>query len=149
MSLNWQSLTFDALAPAQLYAILRLRQAVFVVEQNCPFLDADGKDANAMHLCGWQDGELLAYARLHPAGVVREQAMISRVVTSPAVRRDGYGRQLMAEALRLLRERDNPPVWLGAQARLEDFYASFGFAASGEPYLEDEIWHIGMVLRPT
>lgn len=152
MSLDWVLKDFPALSATELYAILRLRQEVFVVEQRCAFLDADGRDANALHLAGWHEGELLAYARLHVPGAVRTEALISRVVTAPKVRRDGYGRALMTRVMtELAAAVPGATIWLGAQARLEDFYAGFGFVPTGEPYLEDEIWHIGMLgtaLRP-
>ncbi len=147
MSLHWQWRRFEALSTDELYALLQLRQAVFVVEQDCPFLDADDKDANATHLLGRDaDGLLQAYLRVHASGVLRDAAVISRVVTAPAVRRGGHGLALMGQAVDWLRAREDAvtPVWLGAQQRLEAFYARFGFAVCSEPYLEDDIWHVGM-----
>ncbi len=145
MSCEWTVKAFDRLSLGELYAILRLRQQVFVVEQACAFLDADGLDGQGLHLCGYNSEGLVAYARLHASGVVREQAMIGRVLTSPAVRGRGYGRLLMGQAVRHFQtEQPEATVWLGAQQRLQGFYAGFGFLPSSEPYLEDGIWHIGM-----
>ncbi len=147
MSLQWQWRGFEELRPDELYALLQLRQAVFVVEQNCPFLDADDKDANAFHLLGRDaSGQLQAYLRVHRSGVLRDAAVISRVVTAQAVRRSGCGLALMSRAVAHLRTQEEGAtmVWLGAQQRLEDFYARFGFVTSSAPYLEDDIWHVGM-----
>jgi ElaA protein len=109
-SLDWQWRTFDELTVAELYAALQLRQAVFIVEQQCPYLDADGSDAEAWHLLGWtaaapaRAGDapraLGAYARVFRPGVKYAEASIGRVITNPLVRRSGMGRALMAEAVR-------------------------------------------------
>jgi len=132
-----------------LYAAMRLRSAIFVVEQNCVFPDMDGLDPACTHLCGTDaSGELLAYARLLAPGVKYRQASIGRVVTTEAVRGQQLGRALMVEALRLSRERHpGHAIRIGAQQRLERFYASLGFVQTGEPYLEDGIWHIDMLLE--
>lgn len=148
---TWQWSAFDELTPGELYAAIQLRQMVFVVEQACPFLDADGLDARAMHLLGWVttgtvQSMLGAYVRVLPAGVAFPEASIGRVVTHPAVRRTGLGRELMAEAIR--RTESLTPagaIRIGAQRYLERFYAGFGFESASEPYLEDGIPHIHMV----
>lgn len=128
-----------------LYAILRLRQEVFVVEQNCAFLDADGCDQQAWHLAGWCDSQLCAYARLFAPGVVRAEASIGRVVSAPQRRGQGLGLALMDQAVAQVRTFGHDvPVWIGAQERLCRFYAGFGFVETGERYLEDGIWHRGM-----
>ncbi|MBL6751441.1 MAG: GNAT family N-acetyltransferase [Nevskia sp.] len=146
-SLAWRWFGFGGWPPALLYEALRLRSAVFVVEQNCVFADMDGLDPDCEHLCGVAaDGSLLAYARLLPPGLKYAEASIGRVVTAGAVRRTGLGRQLMRQALDGCRARyPGQPVRIGAQQRLERFYADFGFAVAGPPYLEDGIWHVEMV----
>jgi len=144
--MNWTCVPFDGLTVQQLHDVLKLRSEVFVVEQNCVFLDIDGLDAKTWHLLGTDDdGKLLAYTRLIPPGVKAPDALIGRVVTSPAARGGGTGRALMAESVAQC-ERLWPghAITLHAQAHLERFYAGFGFAPVGEQYMEDGIPHIEM-----
>ncbi len=144
--MRWTCVPFAELNVDQLYDLLALRSEVFVVEQNCVFLDIDGLDRQTWHLLGHgDDGRLLAYLRLIPPGLKAPDALIGRVVTSPAARGGGSGRVLMAEALAQC-ERLWPrhPITLHAQAHLERFYASFGFAPVGDLYMEDGIQHIEM-----
>ena len=152
MAFTWQWSSFGALAPDELYAALQLRQLVFIIEQQCTFLDADGRDDKAWHLLGWtsDDGRrsLAAYARVFPPGVKYPPASIGRVVTHPRVRRSGAGRALMAEALRGLEEMaPGSEIRIEAQLYLVRFYQSFGFRPVGEEYLEDGIVHVDMI-RP-
>ena len=155
MSLVWRFQAFDTLTVAELYAVLRLRSEVFVVEQNCVFLDMDNSDAQAMHLMGHTgkmgeaQGELVAYARCFGPGVKYAEASIGRVITSPQARAGGLGHVLMREAVRAVQAHWGPqPIRIGAQARLQAFYEQHGFAREGESYIEDGIPHIEM-LRPT
>lgn len=152
MTLRWSFQAFDALTAAELYALLRLRSEVFVVEQNCVFLDQDNSDQLARHLLAWTDGptpQLVACARCFGPGVKYSEASIGRVVTAPQARGSGLGHQLMREALRALQGHWGPqPVRIGAQARLQAFYEQHGFAREGKAYIEDGIPHIEM-LRPT
>lgn len=144
--MRWTCLRFDELTVQQLYDVLALRSEVFVVEQHCVFLDVDGLDPKTWHLLGTDDaGKLLAYARLIPPGVKAPDALIGRVVASPAARGGGTGRALMAESVAQC-ERLWPghAITLHAQAHLQRFYAGFGFAPVGEPYMEDGIPHIEM-----
>lgn len=146
--LQWQWLSFDQLSREQLYALLRLRSEVFVVEQNCVFQDMDGLDDQAMHLLGVRASELVAYVRCFPKGVTFAEASIGRVVTRQSARGGGMGHVLMAEAIRaLVSEWGAQPIRIGAQAHLKDFYQRHGFADVGKPYLEDGIPHLEM-LRP-
>ena len=147
----WRCAPYADLTLDELYALLRLRSLVFVVEQQCPFLDLDGDDDRAWHLLGWAERAggpplLGAYARLFAPGVKYAEASVGRVVSHPDVRRTGAGRALMAEALRRVAAlAPGAPVRIGAQKYLERFYASFGFARAGEDYLEDGIVHLEMV----
>jgi ElaA protein len=141
--MRWTCVPFAELSVDQLYDALALRSEVFVVEQNCAFLDIDGLDRETWHLLGQgEDGQLLAYARLIPPGLKAPDALIGRVVTSPAARGGGTGRALMAEALTQC-ERLWPrhPITLHAQAHLQRFYGSFGFEPVGHQYIEDGIPH--------
>lgn len=144
--MNWTCVQFDELNVGQLYDLLQLRSQVFVVEQNCVFLDIDGLDRETLHLLGTgEDGALMAYTRLIPPGVKAPDALIGRVVTSPAARGGGTGRTLMAESVARCEQLwPGRAITLHAQAHLERFYASFGFAPVGEPYMEDGIPHIEM-----
>lgn len=151
--LTWRWSRFDELSPDELYAVLQLRQRVFVVEQRCPYLDADGLDAGAYHLRGWlfggDGGEVLgAYVRILPPGLKYAEPSIGRVVTHPRLRRTGLGKQLMREAIRRVEMlAAGAPVRIGAQCYLEPFYEEFGFAADSAPYDEDGIMHVEMVRR--
>jgi ElaA protein len=146
-SMNWSVKHFSELTTEELYAILQLRSEVFVVEQNCVFLDMDDKDQSCYHLMGWKGNLLAAYTRLVPPGVAYALSSIGRVVTSPKARGKGTGRMLMQksidEAQRLF---GKEPIKIGAQLYLQEFYSSFGFQTTSDVYLEDGIEHIEMTL---
>ncbi len=146
--MEFQCLAFEQLNITQLYDIMALRQSVFVVEQNCPYLDADGKDPQGWHLMAKAaDGGLLAYARLLPAGVsYPEYPSIGRVVSAPQARGQGAGRALMQAAIQYCEQLfSNQPIKIGAQTYLLPFYQSFGFQPVGNIYIEDGIPHIAMI----
>lgn len=148
MPLHWVIKPFNDLTPSELYAIMQLRNEVFVVEQNCVYQDADDKDPFAIHLCGWDKEKLVAYARLIPPGISFPEASIGRVVTSPAYRKTGAGRELMKESISLIFSLFNgTAIRIGAQVYLIKFYQSFGFAVCSPQYLEDDIPHIEMILH--
>lgn len=142
---------FDELSLYELYDMMKLRQEVFVVEQNCPYLDADGIDLNAYHCLLKNDAnELLAYTRIMAEGIVYQgYSSIGRVVSSPTVRGTGIGKALMEETIKASKEilGEDFPIKIGAQTYLLKFYESFGFLSTGEEYLEDGIPHTKMVLR--
>ena len=129
---------------------MELRQEVFVVEQNCPYLDADGKDLHGYHFLMWKNDELIGYARILPKGVSYESyPSLGRIVTKPACRAQNYGREIVKHCL----------IWceilfpgqtikISAQSRLEKFYQDFGFTLTGEYYFEDDIPHSGMIFKP-
>lgn len=136
---------FDDLTPHELYAILRLRSEVFVVEQTCVFQDMDNKDQPSYHLMGWQDGQLVACSRLVPPGISYEYPSIGRVVSSPMVRGQHVGRALMERSIEeMIRLYGEIPIRIGAQLYLKKFYESFGFIQSSDVYDEDGIDHIEM-----
>ena len=144
--ISWIVRKFDDLTVQELYAILRLRSEVFVVEQNCVFQDMDNKDQSSWHLMGWQGDLLVAYTRLIPPGVAYTSASIGRVITAPVARGTGTGKLLMErsieEAKRLF---GTVPIKIGAQLYLREFYHSFGFKQSSDVYDEDGIDHIEMI----
>jgi ElaA protein len=144
---TWTCKRFDALTLEELYKILRLRSEVFVVEQNCVFLDMDNKDFFCDHLMGWRENILVGYSRIVPAGISYEETSIGRIVSSPAARGLGIGKELMQQGIETLyRLHGKGDIRIGAQYYLKAFYASFGFVQTGEIYPEDGIDHIEMLL---
>lgn len=147
MQIQWIVKKFEALTPYQLYAILQLRNEVFVVEQHCVFQDADDKDQDSYHLMGFWNNKLVAYTRLVPPGHIYTEMSIGRVVTSPSVRRSGAGRELMKQSIEYCHQLfGKGPIKIGAQFYLKSFYESFGFQQVSDIYLEDGIEHIYMRL---
>lgn len=146
--ITWTIKKFDELTPHELYAILQLRNQVFVVEQQCVFQDADGKDPLCWHIMGTdEEAKLLAYTRLVPPGISYAEPAIGRVVTAQQARSRGLGRQLMEYSIHQCRARYGTcDIRIGAQVYLEKFYRSFGFRSTGDIYLEDGIQHIEMIL---
>ena len=142
---TWHLREFAELSAPELYAIVELRERVFVVEQNCVYLDADGLDRAARHLWGERDGAVIAYLRIVPAGAKYEEIAIGRVVIAPSARGTGLGRELMQRGLDAV---GAAPVRLSAQAHLEHFYVSLGFRRTSDVYDEDGIPHVEM-LRAT
>ena len=142
MDLTWQLRTFGELTAAELYAIMALRQQVFVVEQKCAYMDADGLDMVSRHLWGCQPtGLIAAYLRIVPAGAKFDEVSIGRVVTSPHVRGTGLGRELMKRGIAAV---GAVPLRISAQAYLERFYCELGFARVSDVYDDDGIPHIDM-----
>ena len=148
MDITWTCKKFDELTTHELYAIIKLRNEVFVVEQNCVFQDADDKDQFSYHVMGWLNNELAGYTRLLPARTTYNESSIGRVVTSPNQRGTGIGRELMKKSIDYLYNLWGlQPIRIGAQFHLKKFYSSFGFTQASEIYIEDGIEHIEMILR--
>ncbi len=147
--LSWFTKTFAELTTVELYEILQLRQAVFVVEQTCPYLDADGADEQANHLYARsEDGAIVAYARLFLPTEQAPYSRIGRVISAGTVRRQGLGRELMRRAITWCEEQaPHTPIRLGAQVYLRKFYQDFGFTEISAEYLEDDIPHVDMERR--
>lgn len=147
MELQWVFKPFAELTNQELYALLRLRSEVFVVEQNCVFLDMDDKDQQCHHLLGYKGDLLAAYTRIVPTGISYDSyASIGRVVTSPQARGEGRGKELMEESIKRLHGLYGiVPIKIGAQLYLKKFYESLGFQQCGEVYDEDGIDHIPML----
>lgn len=147
MNIEYSCKTFQALSLQELYDVMVLRQAVFVVEQNCPYLDADGRDQVSHHLMGWLAGELVAYVRILPKGTIYESyPAIGRVITGQTIRGKGKGMELMQQAIAISEQLyPHQAIKLSAQAHLQRFYSSLGFVVVGEGYLEDGIPHIAMI----
>ncbi len=144
MDLRWHDRAFAELSVSELYAIVALREQVFIVEQACAYQDADGLDLVSRHLWADASGDIVGYLRIVPAGAKFAEVALGRIVTAPAARGTGLGRALVQRGLDMI----GPlPVRLAAQAHLERFYGEFGFVRASEPYLEDGIPHIDMLRR--
>jgi ElaA protein len=142
----WSCKKMEDLSVEELYCILRLRSEVFVVEQNCVYLDADGKDADSHHFCGWLNGELVAYCRILPQGLSYPQASIGRVLTNPSYRKLGFGKIMMEKAIVITYDLHQvSQIKIGAQEYLLRFYNELGFRSLGDSYMEDGIPHISMI----
>lgn len=146
--MEWQIKSFEELSTTELYKILSLRQEVFVVEQNCPYLDSDGYDVHSVHLMGIEDEKLIAYARIVFPSIKYDEPSIGRVVVSETERKSGFGRELMERAI-LVSKKIFPGLGnrISAQAHLKAFYESLGFVGVSEIYNEDGIPHIEMFLK--
>ena len=148
--IEWSCLEFQQLSPAGLYALLQFRSEVFVLEQNCAYQDIDDYDQLARHVVGQLDGKLVCYARLLPPGLKYDSASIGRVVTRKTIRREGYGKILMQTSLAYCREHwPSASITISAQQYLEEFYKVLGFKTVSEPYLEDDIPHLEMLMKQT
>lgn len=145
MGIQWKIKSFENLSVYELYDILRLRSEIFVVEQNCVYLDLDGKDKVAMHLFGEFEGKIVAYSRLFKAGISFENASIGRVVVDTNYRDKKWGHELMREAIMGIKSLfGESKITIGAQLYLKKFYENHGFVQTSEMYLEDDIPHIEM-----
>lgn len=153
-ALSWIWRRFDTLSVDDVYDVLALRSAVFVVEQTCVFLDPDGCDRSAWHLLGRTidaDGRrvLAAYLRCLDPHVKYPEPSMGRVVTAPTLRGRGLGRVLMDEGItRTQHAWPGADIVINAQLRLAPFYRSLRFRSEGEPYIEDDIDHVQMRRTP-
>lgn len=149
-TLTWCSAEWPELTRDVWYAIAALRLDVFVVEQDCPYQDFDGKDQLSRHVWAVDESQqVLAYARIVAPGVSYAEPSIGRVVTALAARRSGLGKELMNYALgEVARCYGKSPVRISAQSYLIKFYTEFGFRSVGVEYLEDGIPHTEMLYTP-
>jgi len=139
---------FEDLTTSELYNIIHLRERVFIVEQQCYYLDADGHDLKAWHLMINSDSKLVAYLRILPPNTTYPNPSIGRVVIDKSFRNKKLGRKIMIEAIAFIKRNfENYDIEIGAQTYLNKFYKSLGFKNVGEKYLEDGIPHIHMILQ--
>ena len=144
--LDIQIKNFSELTTKELYDILQLRSEVFVVEQDCVYQDMDGKDTVALHVMGFKDTILVAYARLFQAGHYFNETSIGRVVVKKNERHQKDGHDIMLASIDVLKQQFNASVIkISAQCYLKKFYNSLGFKETGNTYLEDGIPHIAMI----
>ncbi len=148
MARHWLNTPFASLEAAQLYALLQLRQDVFVVEQDCAYPDLDGLDRQGWHMRCLDGDTVLAYQRCLPPAVACPESSLGRIVVSPAARGTGLGRELVQRGIDFNRQQwRQTDIYIGAQAYLQAFYGSLGFVDEGEPYMEDGILHLHMRVR--
>ncbi len=147
--LSWKYKSFQELTNHELYEAIQLRNEVFVVEQNCVYQDADGKDIKSSHLLGYENNELVAYVRIVPVGIsYKNYCSIGRVVVSPRHRGKEYGKAVMLKGIEICKEQFDENIKISAQCYLEKFYTELGFKIVSEQYLEDEIPHYAMLYKP-
>lgn len=149
MNIHWKTKKYDELTTSELYKIFQLRIEVFVVEQNCPYQDADGKDKHSYHVMGYLNDELCAYARIIPPGISYKEISIGRLANSKKVRGNGIGKNTMIRSMEEIEKIfGNVPVRISAQKYLRKFYENLGFKTTGKEYLEDNIPHLEMLFEP-
>lgn len=146
MRVYWSTKSFAELSKKELYELLQLRQKIFIVEQKCAYLDADGKDFDALHLLGLKESELIAYTRILAPGSVCKEASIGRVLIAEDSRGQGLAHDLVKEAISVSESIfKSPCIRISAQQYLENFYKGHGFLSVGQTYLEDGLAHIEML----
>ena len=139
---------FSELTADELYEILYLRQKIFIVEQDCPYLDADYADQKAYHLLAYKDGELIGYLRAFEPGLKCFEASIGRIIIASESRKEGLGKTITRKGISFLFEKfPGNNIVISAQHRLLNFYNNLGFEERGDVYLEDDIDHIEMCLE--
>jgi ElaA protein len=142
MSLQWQTASFAELSLEELYAVLRLRQEIFVVEQHCVYLDLDGLDQQATHMLCKRQQELVAYQRCLPPGACYAQSALGRIVVRASARGSQLGREIVQRGIDFnCLQWPGSDIRINAQAHLEGFYSSLGFIAEGAVHIEDGIPH--------
>ena len=135
---------WDDLSINEVQSIFGLRSEVFIVEQECPFQDVDGRDPEADHLLLYKNNILCGYTRIFPKNTYFKEASFGRTVVKKTHRGKGYGHVLVKESLKYLKNKNERPIKISAQSYLKEFYLSHGFVAKGSEYLEDNIPHIAM-----
>lgn len=135
---------FNELTTTELYAILKARVNVFVVEQNCPYPELDDKDLDAWHVYLTDQGNIVAYLRVLAPGVSFKEASLGRVLTT--VRGKGLGKEIVEAGIEVAKEKyQTKCLRIEAQCYAQGFYEKFGFKQVSEPFLEDDIWHMEML----
>ncbi|SFC49414.1 GNAT family N-acetyltransferase [Clostridium uliginosum] len=146
--MNWNIKKFNQLKGEEIYKILALRNKVFIVEQECSYLDCDDKDLNSYHLFSNENEEVVAYLRILERGVSYNEISIGRVVVKKNYRGKGISREMMLKAIEFIENNlKEDTIKIQAQVYLLNFYSSLGFKAVSEEYLEDNIPHIDMLYK--
>lgn len=147
MAIKWELKSWEELTTNELYDLLALRAEVFVVEQNCPYQDCDGKDRKSMHLWGIDNDEIIACLRICMPGVSYAEMSIGRVVVKEEHRGKALGKVIMKKAVEWTQQKGEKAVRISAQCYLRKFYKTLGFEEVSEEYLEDGIPHVEMLLK--
>lgn len=138
----WKFKSFDELTVDEIYEILKLRDEIFIVEQNCPYLDIDGKDKLARHLFACENGDVVAASRILPENVSYDDMAIGRIVVKKEYRGRGIAKEMMNKAIDyIINDLKKSKIRLSGQAYLEGFYTDLGFKKVSQCYLEDGIPH--------
>lgn len=146
--MNWKIKKFNELNIEEIYKILALRNEIFIVEQDCPYLDCDDKDLNSYHLFLTENGQIVSYLRILEKGVSYDEISIGRVAVKKSYRGKGISRKMMQKAIEFIENNlSEDTIKIQAQAYLLNFYSSLGFKAVSEEYLEDNIPHIDMIYK--
>ncbi|MGR9047714.1 GNAT family N-acetyltransferase [Halobacillus faecis] len=146
--MEWVQKTFAELSKQELYEILQTRVEVFVVEQECPYPEVDGRDEDSLHIWMEKEGEMVAYCRIVPPDEGEKYHSIGRVLVKKEDRGSGYARRVMDRAIEVLKKDYKVNyIWLHGQEHLRHFYGSFGFKEVSEVYLEDGIPHVDMLME--
>jgi len=147
--MEWSCKPYEKLSLDEFHDLIQLREIVFVVEQDCPYLDVDGKDKKAFHVIGRLNNKIVATTRILPQGVSYDEVSIGRVVVSPDVRGKSIGKELMEQSMQYVQFHfGKVPVRISAQTYLFEYYKYFGFESTGKEYLEDNIPHVEMLYQP-
>lgn len=150
MNLRFKWSRMEAMTALEMYEVIKARESVFVVEQQCAYQDADGADPQSWHLCVLLNEELAAYARVVEPGVKYKEPSIGRVITLKKFRNLQIGRALVAEAIAFAESNfQGLGIRIGAQAHLQNFYGSLGFQSVGDIYDDDGIPHMEMFKHPS
>ena len=146
LNIEWRVIPFKSLNVESLYEIIQLRQEIFIVEQDCPYIDADGVDLKCIHISGYHNKKLIAYSRIMPPDINYKEASIGRIITKKEFRGHGIGYQLVSISIdEIYKNYGNHPIRLSGQTYARAFYEKLGFIGEGEEYLEDGIPHISLV----
>lgn len=146
--MNWELKKFEELKVEEIYKILKIRNEVFIVEQQCAYQDCDGKDENSYHLYLEDNGEIIAYLRILKKGVSYDELSIGRVLVHKNYRGKGISREMMLKAIKFIELNLNEKeIKIQAQSYLVNFYGSLGFKETSSEYLEDNIPHIDMLYK--
>ena len=144
----WKIKTFDEFTVPELYAVLKARIDVFVIEQNCPYPDLDNYDQKAIHIWAEENGDVLAYCRVFNKGIKYDETSLGRVLTTEKARGKSLGKLLIKYAVETIENRfHTPEIKISAQDYLLKFYSDFGFVDTGKKYLEDDIPHTEMIRK--
>lgn len=146
--MNWELKKFDDLKVEEIYKILKIRNEVFIVEQQCAYQDCDGKDENSYHLFLQDNDKIIAYLRILKKGVSYDEISIGRVLVHKDYRGKGISRELMLKAINYIEVNLNErEIKIQAQSYLVNFYRSLGFKEVSNEYLEDNIPHMDMLYK--